>query len=445
MGVAVGVAAGALLAQRVSGSTSLSGLAQTATVLGAAVAAVPLARLAVRHGRRVALVTGFVAAAGGAALTVVASVLASFPLLLLGAFLFGGGTASGLQARYAATDGLPVARRGRALSVVVWATTVGAVAGPNLAGPVRQVDRLLALPQYSGAFVLAAAAFAVAAVVLAVGLRPPAPGPTVPGPEVSRPGVAATGPMAVPPRTASTVAVLREVWVRPDARLGVAAMSVAHAVMVGVMVMTPLHLAGHGASFQVVGIVISAHIAGMYAASPLFGWLTDTRGARAGIASGVGLLLLALLTAGVSGSSAVSDASSPAGPVDVGAVGVGLGLVLLGLGWSACLVSGSALVSSAFEPDDGGADLDPQPGERPDSAHDPHRAGVDVKAVQGGADLVMGLTGAAAGALAGVVLAIVGYPGLAASALLPLLGLAWLWRSDRDARRKAFAPVPPVP
>ena len=436
VGVAVGIAAGGLLAQRVSGSTSLSGLAQTASVLGAAVAAVPLARLAVRHGRRMALVTGFGVAAVGAALLVLATLVSWFPLLLLAAFLFGGGTASGLQARYAATDGLPAAQRGRALSVVVWATTVGAVAGPNLAVPVQQVDRLLRLPQYSGAYVLAGAAFVVAASILALGLRPaPASAatavPATAGALPTSPAAPAPAPVSRP----STAAVLGEIWHRPGARLGVAAMAVSHAVMVGVMVMTPLHLAGHGASFEVVGLVISAHIAGMYAASPLFGWLADTRGARTGVACGAFLLLLALLTAGLAGSSLVPTASPGAGTV-----GVGAGLVLLGLGWSASLVSGSALVATAFDDGagaDDGADAAGGAGRR--------RAAVDIKAVQGGADLVMGLTGAAAGALAGVVLAAVGYPGLSGVALLPLLGLAWVAAVDRAARRKRLAVVPSVP
>jgi MFS family permease len=63
---------------------------------------------------------------------IAAVVLELFLLLLVGALLFGFATAANLQARYAATDLATPERRGRALALVVWATTVGAVAGPNL-------------------------------------------------------------------------------------------------------------------------------------------------------------------------------------------------------------------------------------------------------------------------------------------------------------------------
>ncbi len=381
VGVAVGVAAGSLLAEQVGGRTSLAGLAQTASVLGAALLAVPLARLAQRLGRRTALTSGLLLAVAGSGLIVLAAVASSFPLLLLGAALFGGGTAAGLQARYAATDGLALHRRGRALSTVVWATTVGAVAGPNLGAPAARLEDRLGLPGFSGAYLLAAAAFCVAAVVLLVGL-PRLPRANVP-----------TGPSGP---SASTAEVLREVWRRPAPRLGLLALAAAHAVMVGMMVMTPVHLGGQGAGVEVVGVVISVHIAGMYAASPLFGWLADRHGATTGIGVGLGLLLAALLVAGASGSGLLGESSTASH------TGVGLALLLLGLGWSACLVSGSTSLAGTFE------------------AADPR-----ARTLQGASDLVMGVAGAGAGALSGPVLATVQYPGLAAAAVLPLLGVLW--------------------
>lgn len=404
VGVAGGIAAGGLLAEQVSGSTSLAGFAQTASVLGSALLAVPLARLAQRLDRRTALSTGLGLAVLGSLLLVLAAALQLFWLVLVGSFLFGGGTASGLQARYAATDGLPEDRRGRALSTVVWATTVGSVAGPNLAGPAAALDGALGLPDLGGAYVIAATAFAVAVVILLLGLPRMAPA-GVPDP------AAVPDPSAVPAdrpgaRGPSTATVLRQVWHRPQARLGVVAIGAAHAVMVGVMVMTPVHLAGHGASIRVVGVVISLHIAGMYAASPLFGWLADTRGPRVGIAVGLVLLAASLAVGGTSGSGLLGPDSAASH------TGIGAGLVLLGLGWSACLVSGSTLLARTFD----GAD--PR-----------------ARTLQGGSDLVMGIAGAAAGALSGPVLAVAAYPGLTVVALGPLALVLWCLATAREPVR----------
>jgi MFS family permease len=409
VGVAVGIAAGSLLAREVAGSTALAGFAQTASVLGAALLAVPLARLAERLGRRTALSAGLLLAVAGSGLVVLGAVLGSFPLLLAGAALFGGGTASGLQARYAATDGLPPQRRGRALSVVVWATTVGAVAGPNLTGPSSWLDDRLGLPEFTGAYVVAAASFLVAVAVLVVGL------PRLPRATPARPALDPTDATPAPAATASgtrrlsTVAVLRLVWQQPQARLGVVALGAAHAVMVGVMVMTPVHLDGHGATLQVVGVVISVHIAGMYAASPLFGWLADTRGPAAGIGVGLVLLSASLAVSGTSGSGLLGETSA------LSHAGVGLGLTLLGLGWSACLVSGSTLLARAFDSDDPRA-----------------------RTLQGASDLVMGVAGAGAGALSGPVLAVLGYPGLTVVAVAPLLVVLWCLAAAREPRTAAL-------
>ena len=155
-----------------AGTDTAAGLGQTAAVLGSAVLAVPLARISDRSGRRAGLATGYAVAVLGAGLTVVAAVLSSLPLLLVGLFAFGASTACGLQARYAAADLAVPERRGRALVLVVWATTVGSVLGPNLAGPGADLGRALGLPALSGGFVVALVVFAVVAVGLLLLLRP---------------------------------------------------------------------------------------------------------------------------------------------------------------------------------------------------------------------------------------------------------------------------------
>lgn len=384
VGVAAGIAVGGLLAEQVSGSTALSGLAQTATVLGAAGLAVPLARLAAARGRRPALAAGYGLGLLGAGLVVLAAVLGVFVLLVAGLLLVGGATASGLQARYAATDAAAPETRGRSLSVVVWATTAGAVAGPNLSGLGGEVGAALGLPPLAGPFVFAAVAFAAGAVLVGALLRPD---PLV----VAGPG-APTGPR---PSVRQALGVVLGI---PAARLGLVAVMTAHAVMVGVMVMTPVHLGHGGASLQVVGLVISVHIAGMYAASPVMGWLADRAGRAATITLGAGLLAAALLV----GALAPAEARG----------WVTVSMLLLGLGWSAALVAGSTLLSESVP--------------------------ADVRtSVQGTSDLVMGLSGAAAGALAGPVLAAGGYRSVTVAAavlLVPLVALLARTPRTRTAR-----------
>jgi MFS family permease len=379
VGVASGIAVGGLLAEEVSGSTSLAGLAQTGTVLGAALLALPMARVAERAGRRAALCIGYGLGAAGAALCLAAALASSFPLLMLGMMLFGGGTASNLQARYAATDAATPLTRGRALSVVVWATTIGAVAGPNLSGLGGRVGVGLGVPSLAGPFLFSVLSFGAAAAAVALLLRPDpliaarAQRPVGQHQDVARPGVRET---------------LRAVAAAPAARLGMTAVALGHAVMVGVMVMTPVHLGHGGASLKVVGIVISLHIAGMYALSPLMGWLSDRAGRVPTI--GVGLVLLAASL--VVGGSARADQHGL----------ITISLVLLGLGWSASLVAGSTLLSESVP--------------------------THVRtSVQGTSDLAMGLAAALAGALAGPLLGLGGYPVLTGAAgllLLPVVVLA---------------------
>ncbi|MFP5336361.1 MAG: MFS transporter [Actinomycetes bacterium] len=384
VGVASGIAVGGLLAEQVSGSTSLAGLAQTGTVLGAALLALPLIRVADAVGRRGALALGYGLGLAGAVLAVTAAVLSWFWLLLVATVLFGGGTASNLQARYAATDAATEVARGRALSVVVWATTVGAVAGPNLSGLGGSLGRALGVPPLAGPFLFSVVSFGTAATAVLLLLRPD-PLRTVRAAHAVREG-------AVRPARPRLAETLRAVATRPRARLGLAAVTVGHAVMVGVMVMTPVHLGHHGATLTVVGVVISLHVAGMYALSPVMGWLADRAGRVATIGVGLGVLA----------ASVVVGALAP--PQDHALVG--LSLFLLGVGWSGTLVGGSTLLSESVPP--------------------------EVRtAVQGTSDLTMGLAGALAGALAGPVLAWGGFTVLtwcAGALLVPVVVQALLVR-----------------
>ncbi|MGW3806655.1 MFS transporter [Micromonospora sp. NPDC005113] len=394
VGVTIGIAVGALLAARIAG-TAVAGLAQSAGVVGAALLAVPVTRIMARHGRRPGLVMAYVVGAVGGVLVVLAAATRWVPLLFLGMLFFGGGTAANLQARYTAVDLAEPARRGRQLSLIVWATTIGAVAAPNFAALADRVTTGWGLPPLAGPFAFSAVAFVLAGGVL-LGLLRPDPLLTA-----RRLAAADAPPADVPAAAAAPVGVraprgagMRVAWSvvrgRPAARLGIAAVAVGHLVMVAVMSMTPVRLGESHADADVlrlVGIVLSLHIAGMYAFSPLVGWLTDRLGRRVVILGGVGLLLAACAVAGTAGHHTPR---------------LSVGLVLLGLGWSGTMVAGSTLLSESVP---GGV--------RP--------------SVQGLSDLTMGLAGAGAAMVSGFVMQVAGYPVLtllAAVATVPLVALA---------------------
>src|SRR5919112_5777695 len=171
-GLAAGVTVGALLAEDMLNSTGLSGLPAALLTLGSAGAAVGVGRLSQRSGRRPGLAAGYVVGAVGGAGVVLAAAVGSVPLLLVSLLLYGSGTATNLQARYAGADLAAPERRGRAVSTVLVATTLGAVAGPNLVGPMGSVAAALGIPELAGPFLLATAAYALAGVVVSVQLRP---------------------------------------------------------------------------------------------------------------------------------------------------------------------------------------------------------------------------------------------------------------------------------
>jgi MFS family permease len=383
LGVGANVAAGGLLAAQIAGSESVAGLASTTTVLGAAFAAIPLASLTSDRGRRRGLSAGMLAGSTGAVVVVLGATRGWLPLVLLGMLLTGSATASGLQARYAATDLAAPEHSARALSLVVWSTTIGAVLGPNLAGPGSRVGRALGVPPLAGSYIVAAAAFLGAAALLWALLRPD---PLL----LARAQDAGSAPVVRGPRlwdrAAEAWEVVRE---RRDARLGLAAVALGHAAMVAVMVMTPVHMAHAQVSITVIGLVISVHILGMYALSPLVGMASDRFGRHSILIAGAALLLTAATIAG----AAHADTST----------WIGGGLFLLGLGWSCTLVAGSALLSESV----------PAPS-RQDA--------------QGLSDLAMNLCGAAAGITAGIVVALLSYAWLAllaAAIVLPIGVGAW--------------------
>ncbi|MEV0096149.1 MFS transporter [Streptomyces sp. NPDC050738] len=386
LGVATGIALAAVLAKQVSGTEALSGLAPTATVTGTALLSMPLAALMTSRGRRPGLVLAYLIGAVGAGVVVLAAVISNFPLLLVGMAGFGAASSANLQARFAAADLAEPERRARAISTVVWATTIGAVLGPNIAAPAGRSVSGLGIPAAAGPFVWSAGVFLVSAVLMAVMLRP--------DPLLTARALAPAEDQH--PAGRSLRAGVRAVRESPRARLALVAVAVSHTAMVSIMSMTPVALSHHGASIQLIGLVISGHIAGMYAFSPLMGWLSDRLGRLSVIGLSVGLLCCAALLAGTAGDSHGQTAA---------------GLFILGLGWSAGLVSGSALLT--------------------DSVPQPARA-----AVQGLSDLTMNTTAGIGGAAAGLIVAQASYGWLNAAGaclLLPLAALALFTRRGKAA------------
>ncbi|SDS45342.1 MFS transporter [Agrococcus carbonis] len=350
-GVALGV--GALLVEQVTGDPALAGLAATMLTLGGALLAVPLARLADRRGRRVSLTTGALIALAGALLLALGGTLGAAWIVLPGFSVLGASTAINLQSRFAATDLSEPRHRGRDLSLVVWMTTLGVIIGPNLIPAGDALGTAMELPHLVGAYLISAAALVVAATLLWTGLRPD-------------PLLTARGLVEASDRVIPALRLLQH----PRALAAVVAIACAQATMVGIMALTPVHLEHDGHGLAMIGLTMSAHTAGMYALAPVFGWLTDRIGARWVAVGGA-----AMLAASVGTALALESLLAP------------VPLALLGLGWSAATVAGSTIVAGAVP-----ADLRP--------------------ALQGRSDLVMGLSGAAAGALAGPVLGVVGYAGL---------------------------------
>ena len=381
LGIAGTVAAGSLLVSSISNSETLAGLAQTSGVLGAAAMAIPLSRLTRLGGRRLALTTGYIVGAGGAVIAIVGGTTRSLLLMLVGAFLVGAASAAGYQARFAAVDLASDHTRSRRLSFIVWGSTVGAVAGPNLMSPSGNLAESFGLPRLVGPYLLALTTLSIAAALINIFLRP--------DPYL----------LSIMERNANEIddenepvhysphATLRAIRHQGSALFAMVSIAIGHFVMVSVMVMTPIHMAHVDVTLKIIGLVISVHVAGMYALSPLVGYLSDWLGRKRIIQIGLLILLIACVVAGRSpGANAVS---------------LGAGLFLLGLGWSCTLIAGSALLA--------------------ESITDEYRS-----SSQGTSDLAMNLVGAAGGALAGVIIANLSYGWLCAIAAFPVLILG-IW------------------
>lgn len=379
-GLAAGITVGALLAQDMLGGAGWAGLPSALFTIGSAAAAALIGRTSQRLGRRTGLAAGYATGAAGAVGVVAAAAADNVVLLFASLFVYGAGTATNLQARYAGADLATPQRRGQALSTVMVATTLGAVVGPNLVTPLGNLAHAVGVPELAGPFLLAAAAYASASLVLWLALRPD---PLT----TARTQAATTDTTTNTPATGVVSANTRMLV------LGTVVMVLAQLVMVAIMTMTPVHMTGHGHSVGAAGLVIAVHVAGMYLPSPLSGFLVDRLGRLpVAAASGVTLLAAGLLAA-------------LAPPHSVGLLA--LALALLGLGWSFGIVSGTAIITDA--------------------------APLATRArTQGMVDVAIAVAGAGGGLASGLVVAAGNYAllsligGLLALAILP--AIAWTAR-----------------
>ncbi|MFB9368171.1 MFS transporter [Kitasatospora albolonga] len=382
-GLAAGITVGALLAQEMLGSTGLAGLPSALFTGGSALTAVAVGRISQTGGRRPGLAGGYLVGALGSAGVIVAAVLDQPVLLFLALFVYGAGSATNLQARYAGADLAAPDRRARAVSTVLVATTLGGVAGPNLAEPTGRFAEALGIPALAGPFLLSGTAYLLAATVLAVFLKPdplllarevaaaqPADGASEPG--------RAEGPEGVAGGSGGLL-------------LGVLVMVVTQLVMVAVMTMTPVHMHDHGHGTAASGLVIAVHIGAMYLPSPLTGWLVDRYGRMPlALASGATLLAAGLIAA-----------TAPADSVGL----LALALALLGIGWNFGLVTGTTIITDTVP--------------------------LATRArTQGMVDVTIALAGATGGITSGLMVSATSYPALALTggvlslAILPAVALS---------------------
>ena len=385
-GLAAGITVAALLAEQMLGSSRWSGLPTVFFTVGSAASAVGLGRLSQRFGRRAGLSTGYLIGAWGTVGVVVAAGMGNIVLFFASMIVYGAGAATNLQARYAGADLAAPSRRGRAVSIVLVATAVGAILGPNLVSTTGMVATKIGFPALAGPFMLAGLAYSAGALVLWLLLRPD---PLLLARSIAA-EVSSRSATPAAPSEAGAVPGPRQRWSWALAS-GAGIMILTQLIMVAIMTITPIHIEHHGHGVDVTGIVIGAHVAGMFLPSPFSGWLVDRYGYLAiAVAAGVTLLAAGLIAAWA--------------PVDSVATLV-LALVLLGVGWNLGLVSGTTLVTDAVP--------------------------LETRArTQGVVDLGIALAGAGGGLSSGLIFAATSYAtltltsGLLALLIIPIVALA---------------------
>lgn len=391
-GLAAGITVGALLAQQMLGSSSVAGLPTALFTLGSALAAFLVGHFSQIYGRRLGLSFGFIAGGIGAIGVVIAANIHNIILLFLSLFVYGAGTSTNLQARYAGTDLAGPKQRAKAVSIAMVATTLGAVAGPNLVTPTGAFAKSIGMPELTGPFLLAAVAYLLAGISFFLFLRPD-PLIVAKAIEIEKEKVGqkdfGDAKEISSPSTSNRMGIF----------VGGTVLILSHTIMVAIMTMTPVHMQGAGCDLGVIGMVIGLHVAAMYLPSLVTGIIVDRYGRTImAVASGIVLALSGVLAAYTPGDAILS---------------LSIALILLGLGWNFGLISGTAIII--------------------DSTTVHNRA-----KVQGSVDVLVALAGSAGGLFSGIIVANSSYAMLSflgtyfALLFIPLL----LWRRIKQGKKQ---------
>jgi MFS family permease len=279
-----------------------------------------------RIGRRLGLSLGFFLGIAGGVISVVAILGGSLAAFLVGAFLLGGMRGIAEQGRFVAAEVVRPSAKARAIGIVVFGGTLGAIGGPLLVGPSEQWMLHEGIPGAAGPFVLASVLLVIGTAILFLMLRP--------------------DPLQVGQRLEEKAGALQQeattmvhthaprIWTlfqRPALRLSLIAIGISQLVMTMVMVVTPLHMDHHAHGTVLISWVIMAHNLGMYGLSSVSGWFVSRFGRLSMIVAGTLILIVAAVVT----------------PLVVDVPLLALALFLLGLGWNICFVAGSAMLTDA--------------------------------------------------------------------------------------------------
>jgi MFS family permease len=308
-----------IVATDLTGNPSLAGVPSAVIQLSMALSALLWGTLWDRLGRRNGLITALLLGLAGGGLAAAGTEFGVVWAFYLGIIGFGAMRAGTLMSRFVAAEVSEPNVRGRAISIVVWAGTVGAVLGPLLVAPSSSWAISLGLNELTGPILITVPLLGLASLVSFAGLRPE---PT----KLAKLVEEEYPPPQVDEYDTRTLSQLIRV---PGVYVAVITVALAQAVMIMLMGITALYMRDQGHSLGDISIVFSAHTLGMFAIAPVSGALSDRLGRGPVMIAGSLIIILSGIIA----------------PASTTVLVAGIGLFLLGLGWSFAFVAGSALLS----------------------------------------------------------------------------------------------------